>query len=333
MNKGCKSTIIISLIMSLILILVAVLMWPNKDVIASDGKRTQSNAKDDSKVQIEIIAKRINIREDHNIDSNDLGDVYLGEIYTVLEDYESDDYYWYKITTNTNITGYIASLKDDEYVKIISGYIDRTPPVINYDKSYYILNDDNDYSKITCTDDHSDCSINITKDDLYLYVTATDQKGNKTEKSFRLYEVYEGGNYFTEWNDNLTINYTKQINDDNSMNLSATYILKKMIKSSSKSNNYEVSVNLYDEDFNLIEDYSTKYNSKELDKECKNDKDMKIKEEYKDDDLNIGDKLCFNYYNKDHTNVKYIELSISGVDNTDKNDNFLSNYSSRLIIK
>lgn len=334
MNNGYKGTIIISIIMSLILVVVAFFSWPNKDINQKSYNKTiQSNEKDESKTQIEIIVKRINIREDKTIESKDVGDVYQGEIYTVLEDYEDEEYYWYKIKTDTDITGYIASLKSDEYVKLLSGYIDRTAPVIEYDKDFYILDKDDDFSKITCKDEYSKCSMTITKDDLYLYVSAKDEKENETKKTIRYYVVYEGGNYFTEWNDYLTIDYRRTLNQDNSMSISATYVLKKWIKSSNKSSSYNVSVNMYDENFNVIESIYSKYNIEELDLSCKNDKYMNIKEEYINDDLNIGDKLCFNFYTPDHTSVKYYEITLSGIDNVDKNDNYLRSYSSRLIIK
>ena len=333
MNKDYKGTIVISVIMSLILLLVAILIWPNNEG-KREEKSPQSNEIDSNKTQVKVTVKRINIREDKTVNSKDIGDVFLGEVYTVLEDYEEEDYYWYKIKTNTNITGFIASDKKDEYVEVINGYIDRTPPTINYDKDYFVIvKGEEDYSNITCVDDHSACSLDINRDDLYINITATDSRGNKTNKSIRYYDVYDGGNYFMERNSNLNVNYTRTLNEDGSMYITATYILNQMISSANKSNSYEISVNLYDENFNVIEDYSSKYNMNALDNDCKNDKGMNIKEEFLNENLDVGDKICFNFYTSNHDKVKYLELSISGLDNLDKSDNYLGNYTSRIFVK
>lgn len=331
MIKNSKGTIVVSVVMSVVLILVAFLVWPNKNII---DKNTQSNDIDDSKTQIKVIAKRINIRQEPDINSSDIGDVYAGEIYTVIEDITKDDYYWYKIKTNTNIEGYIASSKDEEYVEVISGYIDRTPPVINYDKDYYVIfNGEEDYSLITCTDDHSICTIDINKSNLYLDITARDERGNTKTKSIRYYDIFKSANYFNETNSNLNVNYTRTINSDNSLLITANYILNKMILSDNKSTNYGTNINLYDEDFNIIKTYETKYNVKEPDGDCLNDKSMNLKDDYLESNLNVGDKLCTSFLVPNSESVKYFEISISGIDNYGSEGNYLSNYISRLFMK
>ena len=330
-EKKHTGTIIFSVITStLLIIIVGFLCWPNTSTI----KITQSNKKDKTKNQIEIIAKRINIRKEPKISSLDIGDVYAGEVYTVIEDVEDLDYYWYKIRTNTGITGFIASDKKDEYVKIVNGYIDRTPPVINYDKNYYaLLGGKEDYSLITCTDEYSTCSLSIEKTNLYLEITAKDEKGNINKKSIRYYDVFKGGNYFNETNSNLSVYYTRKINDDGSMYITANYILNKTIPSAAKSIAYSTNINLYDENFNIIYSYDTKYNTGNLEADCINDNRLNLKEEYLNNDLNVGNKICANFYIPNSNSVKYFEISISGVDNYDNSQNYLNNYVSRIFIK
>ena len=332
MNKNSKGTIIVSSVMSVLLILVALLSWPNEH---KESNITQSNNIDDSKIQIKVTAKRVNIRKEATIDSDDIGDVYAGEVYTVYEDVTGNDYYWYKIKTNTGIEGYIGSEKNNEYVELISGYIDRTPPRINYDKDYYVLyeGEEDDFSSITCTDEYSDCTIEVVKSNLYIDITAKDNKGNTSTKSIRYYDIFKGGNYFTETNNNMSINYTKKINDDKSMIVTTDYIINRMILSNNKSNNYATNISFFDEEFNIIDQFVTKYNYLEPESDCINNKDMSIKDEYKDANLNIGDKLCTSFYIPDSEKVKYFEISISGVDNYGAEGNYLSNYISRIFTK
>lgn len=73
----------------------------------------QSNERDNSVLQVEIITDYINIRQENNTDAEILGKVYNGEIYTVIE--KSEDGYWYLIETNNGICGYIYK-GNDEYV-------------------------------------------------------------------------------------------------------------------------------------------------------------------------------------------------------------------------
>lgn len=98
-NRFCKVELMMnSIIVTVILLITAIFFWPS-------SSNTQSNPIDKTKTQIKVIVKRINIRKEPTIYSDDIGDVYEGEIYTVLEHIDDSDYYWYKITTNNGITG------------------------------------------------------------------------------------------------------------------------------------------------------------------------------------------------------------------------------------
>lgn len=73
--------------------------------------------------RLEVIADYINVRETANTTSNNLGKVYKGEQYNVLEVINGDNYYWYKILYNGE-EAYIASPKGNEYVKLMGDYND-----------------------------------------------------------------------------------------------------------------------------------------------------------------------------------------------------------------
>lgn len=77
---------------------------------------SKSNSLDKTKKQLKVINDYINIRSEANADSELLGEVESGEIYTVLSTVEAEYYYWYEIETNTSIKGFIASPRQDVYL-------------------------------------------------------------------------------------------------------------------------------------------------------------------------------------------------------------------------
>lgn len=79
----------------------------------------QSNSRDESKKQLQILVDKINIREKPSEISTDLGDVYYNEIYTILDETDSDIYTWYKITTSDGLTGFVANKKEDNWMNIL----------------------------------------------------------------------------------------------------------------------------------------------------------------------------------------------------------------------
>lgn len=87
----------------------------------------QTNALDTSVDQILIVVDQINIREYPTVDSKDIGDVYNGEIYTILGMQDDILYTWYKIKTNRGLVGFVASSKEEEWVEVKKGNI-QTPP-------------------------------------------------------------------------------------------------------------------------------------------------------------------------------------------------------------
>lgn len=78
----------------------------------------QSNTLDESKEQFRVMVDQINIRESASIDSLDIGDVYYGELYTILDTIDDGTYTWYRITTTQGIDGYVASKNGANWVEI-----------------------------------------------------------------------------------------------------------------------------------------------------------------------------------------------------------------------
>lgn len=70
----------------------------------------QTNERDSSQKQVEIINDYINIRSQATTSSEVIGKVQKGEIYTVLE----TDKFWLKIQTSNNITGWIISAYEEK---------------------------------------------------------------------------------------------------------------------------------------------------------------------------------------------------------------------------
>lgn len=94
----------------------------------------QSNTLDKSKRQIQIIVDKINIRREASETSSDIGDVYNGEVYTIVDEVDSQVYTWYKITTSRGVTGFVASKKGANWIKVLEVNNDNTPPITVVDE-------------------------------------------------------------------------------------------------------------------------------------------------------------------------------------------------------
>lgn len=88
----------------------------------------QTNEIDTTKNQIFIVADKINIREQPTVDSNDLGDVYKGEIYTILDTKETLLYTWYQIRTSHNVVGWVASSKEEYWIEVKNAKLETKQP-------------------------------------------------------------------------------------------------------------------------------------------------------------------------------------------------------------
>ena len=90
----------------------------DKENTKDEEKIIQTNERDESVLQVEIINDEINIRKENDSKSEALGKVYKGEIYTVLDSKEDEYYHWYQIETKNGIKGFIAGkYLEEDYVK------------------------------------------------------------------------------------------------------------------------------------------------------------------------------------------------------------------------
>lgn len=80
--------------------------------------KEQSNQIDNSKKQIKVLADKINIRAEGSVNSQDIGDVFRDEVYTVLDEQEDNLYRWYKIETSLGLKGFVANEKNKKWLEV-----------------------------------------------------------------------------------------------------------------------------------------------------------------------------------------------------------------------
>ena len=115
-----KKIILIIIMLIITLVLSGLLIYRNID---KEEVIEQTNKRDETVEQIEITNEDVNIRKENDSESESLGKVYKGEIYTVLEKKEDEYYNWVLIETTNGIKGYIAVKYEEEtyaeYLEII----------------------------------------------------------------------------------------------------------------------------------------------------------------------------------------------------------------------
>lgn len=118
--------VILIIILFIIACILGGLLVKKKSLNNSDNNNiVQSNARDDSLEQLEIVNDEINIRSDADTKSDKIGKVVKGEVYTIIEIKDDNYYTWYKIKTNNDIEGFIAGKYKPEneeeqvYIKIL----------------------------------------------------------------------------------------------------------------------------------------------------------------------------------------------------------------------
>lgn len=94
---------------------------------------SQSNQVDTTKDQILITADKINIRQNPTTDSLDIGDVYKGEIYTILDSKDDVLYTWYQIKTNRDLLGWVASSKQEIWIEVKKAVVEGEMPITPID--------------------------------------------------------------------------------------------------------------------------------------------------------------------------------------------------------
>ena len=317
-----RRSTILNVVLTAIILVIGFLFWPGKE------KFNQSNPRDVNKTQVKITVKALNIRKQPTVESDDIGTVYLDEIFTVLEHIDNDDYYWYKIKTKQGITGYIASDRNNEYVEVINGQIDREAPVITSKGSVLVFKDGEvNYDDIECTDNYSECKLEYDNSDPeYINVKGTDKAGNTTEFQIKYYNVYTLDTLFNDNDENVHAMFTKKESNNYTI-INANYITNKSIEKDKKSITYVPIIEYFDEDFNKVENMYTLINKQKLAEICINDEKNNLKQEYLNADISKGSLLCINYsFTDKEERVKYLAVGFQGIENFDKEDNILSRY-------
>lgn len=320
-----KRSLILNIVLTTIILIIGFLFWPGKE------KFNQSNPRDVNKTQIKILVKALNIREKPTVESKDIGTVYMDELFTVLEHIDADDYYWYKIKTKQGTTGYIASDRNNEYVTVISGLVDRENPVINVENGFLIFKDgEENYDAVECTDNYSRCELSYEKKEETVVITAVDDAKNETKLEVKYYNVYDLSTLFNDNNEDIHATVTKNEIDKNVI-INANFITNKQILNANKSKSYSPIIDYYDENFNLINDMYTMINKQQLGGICINDERNNIKKEYQNIDLPKGSILCMNYsFSNKNDKIKYIRIGFRSLENTDNAGNAFVEYYSKL---
>ena len=316
---------ILNVVLTSIILVIGILFWPSSE------KFNQSNPRDVNKTQIKVKVKALNIRKEPTIDSHDIGTVYNDEIFTVISRIDNEDYFWYEIKTKQGVHGYLASDRENEYVEVISGLIDREPPQIIYDKEVLVFKEgEQNYDEITCEDNYSKCTLEYDDSNPNMViVTAKDEDGNVSTREIRTYKVYSLSTLYSDSNDNVYVTVTKK-EDRNNYTIGTNYITRKDILNVNKSKSYSPIIDLYDENFNVIDNVYVRVNKESLSGSCINNEMNYLKDEYNDKDILKGSILCINYtfVNKDEK-IKYISVGFQGMENYDNKDNALANYNSK----
>ena len=111
-SKNKKKIIIIGIILLIVTLIIGSIITIS---FLAKSNVEQTNLRDETKNQVEIITEYINIREKPNIKSDILGKVHQGEIYDILSENTESKYKWIGIETSNGIRGYISGI--DDYVK------------------------------------------------------------------------------------------------------------------------------------------------------------------------------------------------------------------------
>lgn len=70
--------------------------------------------------KVRIKVEHINLREEVDLTSKIIREVYKNEVFDVVKYYEGNIYNWYNIIYEDGKTGWIASDKDDAWVRVIN---------------------------------------------------------------------------------------------------------------------------------------------------------------------------------------------------------------------
>ena len=168
-----KLAIIITCIVAITIIGGIIIFSMTKE---NDSVSIQSNERNKDKIQIEVVADSVKIRESKEPNSKVIGYIYKNEIYTVISEDKESQYKWLEIETTNGIRGYIVGI--EAYVKKL-----ETTVIIEEEQKPDI--EDND---INNTEDETNNNINNAKPN-----NGNDNTTN-VKKTFKVYFNTNGGN-------------------------------------------------------------------------------------------------------------------------------------------
>lgn len=168
----------------------------------NEANDIQSNKRDSSVDQIEVVTDYINIRSEKSIKSDILGKIYKGEIYSILSIDDDSMYRWIEINTSNNIHGYISG--KDEYIKIINSI------------------DLNENEKEQYSESANDENINNNSNNKQINDTTSVQENNSTNNnkktestSKKNTDIKNNNKSNTDNNPNVNIDTQKESNTNN----------------------------------------------------------------------------------------------------------------------
>ena len=150
----------------------------------------QSNERDKDKIQIEIVADAVKIRESKEPNSQVIGNVYKNEIYTVISEDKESQYKWLEIETSNGIKGYIVGI--EAYVKKLE------TTIINEEEQKPIIDNNANNDTSNNNSSNTDKPANNTKPN-----NSNNNNSNNdtpiisTKKTYKVYFNTNGGNSIT----------------------------------------------------------------------------------------------------------------------------------------
>lgn len=152
------------------------------------------NEFDTKKWYVEITNDYINIRSDHILYSDSLGQVKKGQKYYVEDIFlEDNKYFWYKIKISKNKTGWIANPKKNNYLIDYNNPNDILKPTLKFNDDVYYVNSINDinYKHLEVKDDKDfkishEVFYEKEKNQYWIVYTVTDSVENKISKTQKI---------------------------------------------------------------------------------------------------------------------------------------------------
>ena len=161
--------------------------------------------KDKNAWKIEVVVEELHVRKEHNLYEAQVGTIYEGDKYNVLEIYLDDPrYVWYKIKLSGKVYGWVASGRNNNYVNEINNpnvtdyeegesyKLDYKKPVVKFDDNVYVVYDlkSINYDHLTIEDEseftiehkvyYEEDPVDTDIPQYWIQYIVTDTSGNQT---------------------------------------------------------------------------------------------------------------------------------------------------------